>query len=168
MKAKEVPQEVSSMAEGQRRACYAEDEHGRYVVVQSKGWSVEDIVNAQANAEIDRVVEEARHEALSGAASPLKYHMLRCQMTPGLLASTAGFWKFQVKRHLTPKAFAALPQSTLERYAQALNITVAELTSVPSAPQKRNVFASDISSKGRPSFDISAEKNSAGKKSDKP
>ncbi len=156
------------MAEGRRRACYAEDEHGRYVVVQSKGWSVEDIVNAQANAEIDRVVEEARQEALSGAASPLKYHMLMCQMTPGLLASTAGFWRFQVKRHLTPKVFASLPASTLERYAQALNITVDELKSVPAAPQKRNVFASEASHKRGPAGEISAEKNSAGKNPEKP
>jgi len=159
MKAKEVPQELSSMAEGNRRACYAEDEHGKYVVVQSKGWSVEDIVNAQANAEIDRVVEEARVEAFEGKASPLKYHMLRCQMTPGLLASTAGFWRFQVKRHFASKVFAALSPAILERYANALNITVAELTSVPAAPQERNVFARDISAKG-----ISVEKKSAEKK----
>ncbi|MBI5970139.1 MAG: hypothetical protein HY884_03185 [Deltaproteobacteria bacterium] len=163
MKAKEVPQEVSSMAEGQRRACYAEDEHGKYVVVQSKGWSVEDIVNAQANAEIDRVVEEARVEAFSGKVSPLKYHMLRRQMTPRLLASTAGFWRFQVKRHFAPKAFAALPSAILLRYAEALNITVEDLTSVPAVPQKRNVFARDISTKGSSAKEISTEKKSASK-----
>lgn len=131
MKAKDVPQEKSQIGEGNRRACYAQDEHGNYVVVRSIGWHVEDVVNAQAHVEIDRAVEAARQEVLSGEASPLKYHMLRRQMTVGLLAATIGLWRFTVSRHLKPKVFSGLDQRALERYADCLRMTVEELETVP-------------------------------------
>ncbi len=139
MKAKDVPQEMSQIGEGNRRACYAQDEHGNYVVVRSIGWHVEDVVNAQAHVEIDRVVEAARQEALRGEASPLKYHMLRRQMTVGLLAAETGFWRFTVSRHLKPKVFNKLDRPTLERYADCLRMTVDELQRVPhkAADDKR-------------------------------
>lgn len=130
MKTKEVPQE-ESILEGNRRACYAEDEHGKYIVVPSKGWEVEKIVNAQAHAEIDKHVEEARQDVLHGKASPLKYHMLRCQMTVGLLAVTAGFWRWQVHRHLKPEIFISLKKPILERYANAMKMNVEGLCKVP-------------------------------------
>lgn len=133
MKAKEVPQD-ESILEGNRRACYAEDEHGRYVVVPSKGWEVEKIVNAQAHEEIDRETEEARRDFFRGTASPLKYHMLRRQMTPRLLASTTGLWGFQVKKHLTPKGFEGLRPEVMALYADALGLSVEELRTVPPKP----------------------------------
>ena len=89
------------MLAGHRRACYAVDEHGRYVVVPSKGWQVEKIVNAQAVEEIRRAVEAVRERVHQGRASPLEYHMVRCQMTPGLLASHTGLWSWRVRRHRT-------------------------------------------------------------------
>ncbi len=134
MKAKEVPQQPSELQEGQRRALYAADETGAYGVVPSKGWHVEQIVNDQAQEVIHHAVEEARQLVLQGKASPLKYHMARCQMTPGLLAETAGFWRWQVSRHLTPQVFASLDASKLQRYADALGITVQALCAVPKEP----------------------------------
>lgn len=137
MKAEEVPQE-ESILEGNRRACYAEGKHGRYVVVPSKGWEVEKIVNAQAHAEIDKHVEEARHEVLRGEASPLKYHMMRCQMTVGLLAATTGLWRWQVHRHFKPKVFARLKRPMLERYADAMKMSVEELCKSPLDIRSKN------------------------------
>ncbi|MBI5235972.1 MAG: hypothetical protein HY886_06970 [Deltaproteobacteria bacterium] len=132
MKAKDVPQEMSQIGDGNRRACYAQDEHGNYVVVRSIGWHVEDVVNAQAHVEIDRAIESARLEVLSGVSSPLKYHMLRRQMTVGLLAATTGFWRFTVSRHLKLKVFDKLGRPTLERYADCLRMTIDELKRVPA------------------------------------
>lgn len=146
MKAKEVPQE-ESVLEGNRRACYAEDEHGRYVVVPSKGWEVEKIVNAQAHAEIDKHVEEARQEVLRGEASPLKYHMLKCQMTPGLLSATAGLWRWQVRRHFKPEVFARLKRPMLERYADAMKMSVEELCKTPHNIQPENHVMPDETDK---------------------
>lgn len=133
MKTTEVPQDESMLA-GHRRACYAVDEHGRYVVVPSKGWQVETIVNAQAVEEIRRAVEAVRGRVHQGRASPLEYHMVRCQMTPGLLASYTGLWTWRVRRHLKPEIFARLKPALRTRYAHAFGISVAALVSVPAAP----------------------------------
>ncbi|OGQ59308.1 MAG: hypothetical protein A3J24_00385 [Deltaproteobacteria bacterium RIFCSPLOWO2_02_FULL_53_8] len=138
MKAKEVPQE-ESVLEGNRRACYAQDESGRYVVVPSKGWEVEKVINDQAHVAIDRPVEAARRSVIAGEASPLLYHMLRCQMSAGLLAATVGIWGWRVKRHLKPAPFASLNDEMLSRYADALGMSVAELKTVPSYPPHESV-----------------------------
>src|SRR3990170_3250585 len=114
MKTTEVPQDESMLA-GHRRACYAVDEHGRYVVVPSKGWQVEKIVNAQAVEEIRRAVEAVRERVHQGRASPLKYHGVRCQMPPGLLPPHPGLWSGRVPRPLKPKIFPRLKPALLTR-----------------------------------------------------
>jgi len=136
MKAKDVPQEEWISGHGQK-ACYAEDASGRYVVVPCKGWEVEQIVNAQAHAEIDRRLEEVRREVAEGKASSLKYHMERNQMDVALLAGTSGFWKFQIKRHLKPKHFNGLELLSLEIYAKIFCISVEDLRKLPS--RERNL-----------------------------
>jgi len=130
MKAKDVPQEIS-MLEGHQRACYALDEDGRYTVVPSTGWEVEKIVNAVAVDEIRATIEAARQRALRGESSALEYHMLRCHMTPAMLAANAGIWKWRVRRHLRPEIFARLGSSLLSRYADALRMSPEELKQVP-------------------------------------
>src|SRR3972149_6224698 len=130
MKTKDVPQD-ESILEGNCRACYAEDENGRDVIVPSKGGGGEKIVNAQARAAIHHAVEEARQLVLDGKASPLKYHMAQYQMTVGLLAATTGLWRWQVLRHLRPNIFASLKQETLKRHAEAFGIDVETLCKVP-------------------------------------
>lgn len=132
MKARDVPQD-ESILNGNRRACYAEDEHGRYVIVPSRGWSVEKIVNEQAQAEIKRTLEQARRRALEGLTSPLDSHMARRQMDVALLAANSGVWRWRVRRHLRPQVFARLKTSLLRRYADALDIGVVELTALPAA-----------------------------------
>jgi len=132
MKAKDVPQEVS-MLEGHQRACYALGEDGRYTVVPSTGWEVEKIANAVAVDEIRATIEAARQRALRGEASALEYHMLRCHMTPAMLAANAGIWKWRVRRHLRPAIFARLSASMLARYADALRMRPEELGQVPGA-----------------------------------
>ena len=134
MKTSDVPQDDSILGD-HRRACYALDEHGRYVVVASRGWEVEKVMNAQAVDEIRAQVETVRAQALRGEVSPLAYHMARCQMTPGLLAANAGVWRWRVKRHLAPRPFARLDRALLQRYADALGMTVEALTQVPGKEQ---------------------------------
>ena len=131
MKAKDVPQEEWISGHG-RRACYAEDETGRYVVVPSKGWEVEKIVNDQAHAVVQQRLEEARRDVDEGKASPLKYHMENNMMDLSLLAAEAGFWKWQVKRHLKPGHFKALERGILERYAALFRISIEDLRKLPS------------------------------------
>ena len=122
------------MLEGHQRACYAVDANGRYAVVGSRGWEVEKVVNAQAVDEVRRVIEDARERVLRGAASPLAYHMACCQMDVGLLAANTGMWRLRVRRHLKPAVFAALKPALLQRYADALGLTVDALRAMPGDP----------------------------------
>lgn len=130
MKAEEVPQE-ESMLEGNRRACYALNAAGEYVIVPSKGWEAEKIVNAQANAEIKEKIIQAQRDVVEGRASSLAYHMATRQMDVALLAANAGIWSMRVRRHLKPTVFTKLPPNLLQRYADALNMDVNELCTVP-------------------------------------
>ena len=122
------------MLEDKRRACYALDANGQYVVVPSKGWEVEKIVNAQANAEVAAGIAKAQRDVLEGRASPLAYHMATRQMDVALLAANAGIWSLRVRRHLKPEIFNRLPQRLLQRYADALNLDVQQLRAVPPVP----------------------------------
>jgi hypothetical protein len=130
MKVNEVPQDITYY-EGERRACYALNDEGRYVIVTSSGWSAEEVVNGLAVAELAASLEETRKAVLKGLKSPLLYHMERRQMTPEILAKTAGIACFRVKRHFRPEVFAKLKSSVLDRYAKALAVTGQELISVP-------------------------------------
>lgn len=134
MKAKDVPQEEWIKGFG-TRACYAENENGKYEVVSSKGWEVEKIVNAQAQAVIKEKIEAARKEVIDGKASLLKYYMEINQMDVALLASNAGIWKWRVKRHLKPEHFDKLDSSTLLKYADALRINPDDLKNLPPATE---------------------------------
>lgn len=139
MKAKDVPQEEWIKGHG-TRACYAEDEDGKYVVVQSKGWEVEKIVNYQAQDVIRARVKEARKEVEEGKASPLRYYMEVNQMDLSLLACNAGIWKWRVKRHLKPEIFKRLDKETLQKYAHAMRISMEDLHNIPGEDADEQLF----------------------------
>ena len=132
MKVNEVPQDNTvEYYKGVKRACYAVDEKGRYVIVSSNGWEAEELVNGLAVKELAVNLEKTRKAVLAGEKSPLAYHMERRQMIPDILGKTAGIAVFRVKRHLRPEIFSRLKNPVLERYAKALAITMEELKTVP-------------------------------------
>jgi hypothetical protein len=132
MKVKEVPQDNTvQYYEGIKRACYAVNDEGKYVIVPSNGWNEEEFINGLAVNELAVNLEKTRQAARAGEKSPLAYHMERRQMIPDILGKTAGIATFRVKRHLRPEIFAKLRDSVLDRYAQALAITREELKTVP-------------------------------------
>ena len=130
MKVEEVPQDIT-FYEGERRACYALNDKGKYVIVPSTGWEYEAVVNGLAVDELAAHLEETRKEVLAGLKSPLCYHMESRQMNPQILARTAGIAVFRVKRHFRPEIFARLRPSLLASYAKALALNVEELKTVP-------------------------------------
>jgi hypothetical protein len=133
VKTKDVPQEQEkTILAGYQRACYAVDEQGRYVVVGSVGWEVEQVVNGQANDEVRAAIAAALACARRGEVSPLAYHMARRQMDLGLLASYTGMSRLRIRWHLRPGPFARLPENILQRYAQAMQLSVAELRQLPA------------------------------------
>lgn len=136
MKINEVPQDETSFYEGNKRACYALNDEGKYVIVPSSGWNAEDVVNGLAVDELKNRLEETRQKVIKGLISPLAYYMELRQMTPEILAKTAGIFSFRVKRHFRPQIFTKLKSSVIKRYVLALAITEQELKSVPGKPRE--------------------------------
>ena len=138
MKVNEVPQDdVFDYSAGIKKGNYALDDKGKYVMVPSKGWVVDEMINRMAYDEHKAKEEETRKAVLAGQKSPLAYYMELRQMTPEILGKTAGIAAFRVKRHLRPEIFTRLKPSILVAYAKALAITTEELKTVPQNPRER-------------------------------
>lgn len=132
MKKEEVPQDDANMLEGKFRVVkYALNEKGEYEKVPSVGWEPENTALEQAWDLIHEKVEAARQAVITGKLSPLAYHMEKNMMDAGLLGKHMGLPTRKVKRHLEPTGFATLDAATLQRYADALQLTVAELQHMP-------------------------------------
>lgn len=132
MEAKQVPQDPSPTYEGQRKLLYAVDAKGDYTGVQSAGWEPETFATLTAVAELDRLRNEAWARASSGQTSALEFHMFDRRMELDTLAATTGIWKWRIRRHFDVKRFGRLPPSVLQRYADAMGITVERLRSIPA------------------------------------
>jgi len=127
MRERDVPQEGSRTFAGHRKAIYAVADDGKLRLVPSRGWEVEEIVTRQAVEDLERRAEDARARVLAGESSPLEYHMYRARMDLELLSQTTGLWRWRVRRHLKPAAFARLPLALRQRYAEALGVSVEAL-----------------------------------------
>lgn len=133
MKKEEVPQDDANTLEGKFKVVkYALNENGEYEKVPSVGWEPENVALQQAWSVINEQVAEARRKVEAGQCSTLAYHMEVNMMDPALLSKHAGVPARSVKRHLEPAEFAALDERTLQRYAEALQLTVAELKQLPA------------------------------------
>jgi hypothetical protein len=138
MKVNDVPQDdVFDYSAGIKKGNYALDDNGKYVMVPSKGWVVDEMINKMAYDEYKVKEEETRQAVLADRKSPLAYYMELRQMTPDILGKTAGIAAFRVKRHLRPEIFAKLKPDVLDSYAKALDITMEELKTVPKNPRER-------------------------------
>jgi hypothetical protein len=131
MQTNSVPQDPSPTYEGQRKLLYAVDDKGEYTGVHSAGWEPETFATLTAVAELDRLRDEAWARAAAGQTSALEFHMFDRRMELDTLAATTGIWKWRIRRHLNVQRFARLPQHILQRYADAMGITVERLRSVP-------------------------------------
>ncbi|MFT4046861.1 MAG: hypothetical protein QM661_09225 [Solimonas sp.] len=133
MKQGEVPQDEVAYYGGARKAVYALGREGHYETVASSGWTVEATVTGAAIAEFERHARQAHARVAGGASSPLEFHMYARRMDLPTLAQSTGFWRCSVRRALQPSVFARLRPWRLQRYADALGITVAELKQLPPA-----------------------------------
>lgn len=126
----EVPQEGNVALGGHRKALYARGADGKMHIVQSTGWEVEEIVTLQAVDDLNRLADDARQRVAAGQTSALEYHMHKARMDVPLLAQVTGIWQWRIRRHFRPALFARLSPSLLARYADAMGLTVAQLTKV--------------------------------------
>ncbi len=131
MKVTEVPQDRGMIGGQIKEVCYALDDKGRYTLAGSAGWEPKNVANDQAWALIKEAVEETLAKIEAGKLSPLAYHMARNQMTVGLLADYVGFNRLKVWWHLKPAGFRRMASHTRKRYAQALNLDLNALATVP-------------------------------------
>jgi hypothetical protein len=129
MKEKEVPQDNEGLLEDKlRELCYAVDEHGNYVTVHSSGWSPKNEALKQAWEEVHLKTEAARQSVMAGEKSILAYYIEKSIMDIKLLSQYTGISKRKIRKHLKPAAFIKLDHNTLQTYAEALKISVDELT----------------------------------------
>lgn len=130
MNVNDVPQDDSKIFEGGRKVVYATGENG-YEAAKSTGWETEEFATAQAVAELCRQTEAAREAVLRGEKSPLFFHMLNMRFDESGLAMAAGVWQWQLRRHFRPEVFFRLPEKTLDKYAEAFQMGIDELKTLP-------------------------------------
>lgn len=132
MNIKDVPQDDAGfLKEGKvRDVCYATDENGNYTQVLSVGWNPKNEAMKQAWEQINSKVEKARQKVLLGKLSPLAYHMEKRLMNITLLSQYTGFSRWTVRRHFKPLKFKKLSSADLEKYAEALNISIEILKTI--------------------------------------
>lgn len=131
MKDAEVPQQPAKAFLGHSKALYAQGADGAMHIVPSAGWEAEEIVLDQAIAEFEEAARDAAERFRRGEGSALEAHMYARRMDVMLLASAAGFWQWQVRRHLRPGAYARLSPARKARYAEALGTDAAALERLP-------------------------------------
>jgi len=130
MKRTEVPQD-GGLFDGMHEIQYAVNENGRYVLEKSAGWEAKAVANSQFWRTVEGEVQQSIEDVRKGRLSPLRVYMALHQMDVRLLASHAGLWRWQVRRHLKPRVFAHLKPHLLERYAKVFNVPVDQLVRVP-------------------------------------
>jgi hypothetical protein len=131
MRINEVPQERGIITGSNQEICYAVDEDGRYVLAPSAGWEPKNAANDQAWDLIRTEVADTLEKIRAGRRSPLAFHMVNNQMSPGLLAKYAGCSRLRVWLHLRPGGFNRLAPRMLQRYAEIFDIDTAALKTVP-------------------------------------
>ncbi|MCX6306866.1 MAG: hypothetical protein NT040_18015 [Bacteroidetes bacterium] len=75
-------------------------------------------------------IEDARQRVLAGKASPVVYYMEKNLLDPLNLSMMAGISLWRVKWHFKPNVFKRLSAKTLQKYAEAFNITIDQLKKV--------------------------------------
>ena len=131
MKKEQVPQDNEGLHEGKfRDLCYAVDDDGNYVAVHSTGWSPKNEAMKQAWEEIHVKVDEARKKVIDGELSMLAYHMEKNIMAIKLLSQYTGISRRKIRKHMKPEVFANLETKVLQKYTDAFNISMEELTDI--------------------------------------
>lgn len=127
MKKKEVPQDEGLMQGKFRDVCYVVDDEGNYTTELSTGWSPKNEAMKQAWEQVNEKVEEAKKKVLDGKSSILAWHIEKNIMDVKLLSHYTGTPRRKIRKHLRPDVFSTLEPATLQKYADAFNISLEEL-----------------------------------------
>jgi len=128
MKKEDVPQDLQYFKGSLLRDyTYAIDENGRYTKVVSDGWSLKNDALTVVWDEIREQCEEIRRQVIAKEVSPLAYYMKKSLMDIGMLSSYSEIPKRKIRKHLQYDEFMELDENTLQKYAEAMRMTVEEL-----------------------------------------
>jgi hypothetical protein len=127
MKKEDVPQDLGALGKITKEVCYATDESGKYTTQLSDGWAIKTTALDTAWRDIEVRIVAAKQKVLNNEASPILFFMEKALMDIEILAGYAGFWQWQVKRHLKPDVFNQLSDKKLQKYADAFNISIHDL-----------------------------------------
>ncbi|MBA3581697.1 MAG: hypothetical protein H0W44_04505 [Gammaproteobacteria bacterium] len=130
MRDQDVPQDANIALGGHRKAVYARGADGNIHIVSSSGWQAEEIVTLQAVDDFKEKAAAAKQACLQNTVSPLMFHMYKQRMDLVLLAQSTGLFQWRIKRHFQPRIFKKLSAALLQRYADALGISVTTLTAL--------------------------------------
>ncbi|MFH6997968.1 hypothetical protein ACHRVZ_08540 [Flavobacterium sp. FlaQc-57] len=131
MEKEKVPQDKSNLTKNNvKELLYATDENGNYTTTLSTGWEPKTIALSNSIDEINERISDAKQQVQSGEVSPICYYMELNKMDLTILASYVGMWKWRVKRHFKPNVFNKLNNRILQKYADAFEISIAELKNI--------------------------------------
>ncbi|MEO8533554.1 MAG: hypothetical protein ABI441_07385 [Flavobacterium sp.] len=131
MEKEKVPQDKGNLTKNNlKELLYATDENGDYTTTLSTGWEPKTIALSNSIDDIKERIAEARLQVENGEVSPIYYYMEVNKMDITILASYVGMWKWRVKRHFKPAVFTKLNDNVLQKYANAFEISTAELKNI--------------------------------------
>jgi hypothetical protein len=131
MKAEELPQTPNPLFENQRKAVYAVNNAGEYVIVKTGGTEVDFSATLDAGEWFAEQANAAYQRVQRGESSPLEYWMYQQRMDVPTLAQATGLWQWRIRRHLRPTIFQTLSDRVLQRHAEALGISTDNLRQLP-------------------------------------
>jgi hypothetical protein len=73
---------------------------------------------------------DSKERVMKGEVSPLVYYMAKNMMDVYTLSKFVKLPGWRIKRHIRPEIFARLKSATLQRYADAFEISVEELMKI--------------------------------------
>jgi transcriptional regulator with XRE-family HTH domain len=108
---------------------YAEKGDGSIGPVQTGSYMTKNYIS-DFHEIIDNLSTSLIEKLKNGEISPIYYYMTIEELTVSELAERVGISKSGVKKHLIPKGFQKISVSKLKRYADVLNIPMANLFQV--------------------------------------
>src|SRR5664279_5628663 len=127
MKRDELPQDLGALGKITGEVCYVVDESGNYTTVLSNGWEVKSSALEVAWKDVEQRIQAAHQKVMNKEASPILFFMELRVMDIPIVAAYTGFWKWQVKKHLSYSGFQKLSGSKLAKYAELFEVSVADL-----------------------------------------
>lgn len=128
MKKNEVPQDESNLSKSNmKELIYATDDEGNYTTALSSGWDPKTIALSNSLDDINERIAKAKEQVKNGKSSPIVYFMEVNKMDLNILSGYVDMWKWRIKKHFKPKVFDGLSDRVLQRYAEAFNISIADL-----------------------------------------